>query len=172
MVISYSELVPPISIGLPNGTNIQAHTTGRVILYDKLVLERVMNLPGFKINLIYVSILSEKNNGTIVFEDDSCIIQERGTIKRIGLAKLMDDLYYLKLSQVKLCDSVHIVDSELSRLWNLRLGHLSDEKTKCLNKKYSYILVFDHVSCDVCHMEKQNKFSVVVSDSNAKPIFT
>lgn len=114
--VSYSELVPPIFVTLPNGTNIQAHTGGKVKLHDKLVLEKVLYLPGFNINVIYVSRLYEKNNSTIVFEDDSCTIQERGTMKNIGLAKMMDDLYYLKFGQVKLSDSTHVVDSYLSRL--------------------------------------------------------
>lgn len=92
-LVSYSELNIHISGGLPNGTNIQALTTGRVKLHDNLVLEKVLYLLGFNINLIYVSRFSEKNNCTIVFEDDSRIIHERGSMKKISLAKLMDDLY-------------------------------------------------------------------------------
>lgn len=93
-----------------------------------------------------------------MFKNDSCVIQERGTVRKIGLTNQLDGLYYLKLSQVKLSTNVHGIDIDHGRLWHLRLGHLSHDRTKCLNKKYNYIPIIALESYDVCHMEKQKKF--------------
>lgn len=75
-------------------------------------------------------------------------------MRKIGLSKQLDGLYYLKLSQVKLNASVHVANVDLSRLWNLRLIHLSHDKTKCLNKKHTYIPFLAKALCDVFHMAK------------------
>lgn len=92
-------------------------------------------------------------------------------MKRICLARLMDGLYYLKIGQVKLSASIHVVIEDLSRLWHLRLDHQSHDRTQCMNKKYSYIPVFTQVSCDVCHMEKQKKLHFALNNSNSKFVF-
>lgn len=121
------QVVPPINAGFLDKTNIQAHMIGKVKIHDKLVIDKVLYLPDFNVNLISVSRLSKDHNCMIVFEDDSFLIQKRGAIRKIGLTKKLDGLYYLKSSQVKMNASVHVIDTDPSRLWNLRLGHLSHE---------------------------------------------
>lgn len=144
---------------------------GKVKIHEKLVIDKVLYLPGFNVNLISVSRLSKDHNCMIMFEDDSCIIQERGTIRKIGLAKQLDGLYYLKSIQVKLSASVNAIDIDPSRLWHLRLGNLSHDRTKVLKKKYSYIPNLAKASCDVCHMKKINMKPYALSNFNVKHIF-
>ncbi|PNY10433.1 hypothetical protein L195_g013469 [Trifolium pratense] len=54
----------------------------------------------FNVNLIFVSRLAKGNNCVLSFENDSCIIQAKDTMRGIGLAKQLDGLYYLKPRQV------------------------------------------------------------------------
>ncbi|PNY16332.1 retrovirus-related Pol polyprotein from transposon TNT 1-94, partial [Trifolium pratense] len=82
---------------------------------------------------------------------------EKDTMRRIGLAKQLDGLYYWKLEQVSSIVRGNSVSVNSGRLWHLRLGHLSAERMKCLNKKFSYIPVLDHDPFDECHMAKQKK---------------
>lgn len=55
-------------------------------------------------------------------------------MRKIGLAKELNGLYYLKCSKVKINACVHSIDIDPSRLWNLRLGHLSHDRTRVLIK--------------------------------------
>lgn len=67
---------------MPNGTNIQAHMIGKVKIHDELIIDKVLDFPGFNVNLIFVLKLSKHHNHAIVFEADLCIIQEIGTMKK------------------------------------------------------------------------------------------
>jgi len=51
------------------------------------------------VNLISVSKLSKEQNYILQFEVDACIIQERNSLKRIGLAKEIHSLHYLKIDE-------------------------------------------------------------------------
>ncbi|XP_058776229.1 uncharacterized protein LOC131650541 [Vicia villosa] len=145
MVITKDQYNSLISLLERNNIDGAKHTSNMVIGESSSCYSA--GASGFNINLISVSKLSEQNNCTIVFEDDSCIVQERGTMKRIGLAKLKNGIYYLEFDQVKLNATVHVDSADVSRLWHLRLGHLSLDRTKCLNKTYGYVHDSDHVAC-------------------------
>jgi hypothetical protein len=168
---SYSNIVPPISVGLPNGNSVQAHIIGKVKICDELTIDRVLYLPDFNVNLMSVSRLAKQHACVISFENDLCIIQEKATMRKIGLAKQLDGLYYWKLRQVSSLVRSNVVSANNSRLWHLRLGHLSAERINCLNKKFNYIPVLDHVPCDECHMAKQKKLPFPISISHAKFVF-
>lgn len=64
-----------------------------------------------------------------LFKGDSYIIREKITVMKIRLSKLLGGLYYLKLSHVKLNASIHVIETDLSRLWNSTIGHLSHNRT-------------------------------------------
>ncbi|GAU31058.1 hypothetical protein TSUD_214940 [Trifolium subterraneum] len=172
--MSYTAVIPPISVGLPNGNKILAHVIGKVKLNDDLILDKVLYLLDFNVNLLSVSRLVKGNNCVLSFENASFTIQEKDNMRKIGLAKQSDGLYFLKPCQVSQSISVHSIDTSSNNsglLWHLRLGHLSFERIKCLNKRYSYIPALDHNPCDVCHMAKQKRLPFPVSNSNATSSF-
>lgn len=59
-----------------------------------------MYLPTFHINLISIKRLCESTNCQLSFEADSCVIQEKKTLRRISLAREIDALYYLEVDKV------------------------------------------------------------------------
>lgn len=63
------------------------------------------------------------------------LYRKRGTMWKIGLAKQLGGLYYLKPKHVNSSVSAHLISTDNSRLWHLRLGHLSYERIKCMNKR-------------------------------------
>ncbi|XP_045809708.1 uncharacterized protein LOC123904057 [Trifolium pratense] len=91
LFISYHEIVLPISVGLPNGNKIQAHIVGKVKLCDDLVIDKVLFLPDFSVNLLSVSSLVKQCDCTISIGHDLCIIQEKSNMKKIGLANQLED---------------------------------------------------------------------------------
>jgi hypothetical protein len=178
--ITYSE-IDPISVKLPNNNIVQAFCKGTMQLNEHLQIDDVLYLPDFAVNLISVSKLCKEQNCVVGFESDQCIIQENKDLRRIGLAKEMNGLYYLKAEKNKnkaaKVSSISASDSSPKNaipsgiLWHLRLGHLSHDRMQCLNKMYSYIPVSLHTACDVCQMARQKKLPFPVSKNNAKNMF-
>ena len=72
-------------------------------------------------NLISVSKLCREQNCKLQFEADMCIIQEKNTLRRIGLAKEKHGLYYLKTDER---NKVSI--SNISALVELHKEHVPD----------------------------------------------
>lgn len=52
----------PISVRLPNGTSVVANMTGRIKISDALVLQDVLYLPTFNLNLVSIPKLTSGNN--------------------------------------------------------------------------------------------------------------
>lgn len=176
--VSY-EKIKSISVTLPNGNSVEAHFTGKVQLSDNLLIENVLYLPQFSFNLISVSKLSEAMKCSLIFESHSCVIQEKNGLKKIGLAKQVDGLYYLEVRPglvrtVSNYFTAHSLNASVlpdSVLWHLRLGHLSQDRMLCLNKQYSYIPISNHTACDICHLSRQKRLSFPISNRNAKSVF-
>ena len=98
-------------------------------------------------------------------------------MRRIGLAKEIHGLYYLKtdgavsVSSVSASEQSHKEHVPDGVLWHLSLGHLSQDRMICMNNLYSYIPISSHTSCDVCQMCRQKKLPFPVSSNNAKAAF-
>jgi hypothetical protein len=156
---SYSK-IDSINVNLPNGSVIEACYRGQVKLFRDLSIDNVLYLPKFAVNLISVSKLCREQNCKLHFEADICIIQEKNTLRKIGLAEERGGLYYLKtderhqvsVSNVSAPMEVHNKHVPDGVLWHLRLGHLSHDRMLCMNKMYSYVPVSTHtvVMCVRC----------------------
>jgi len=127
-------------------------------LTKDLIIENVLYLPQFVVNLISVSTLCEEQDCILQFETNMCIIQERKGLRKIGSAEKKHGLYYLLIDdrQHEVSVSSVLVLEEPSKnnvpagvLWHLRLGHLSQDRMLSLNKVYSYIDVSLHTACDL-----------------------
>lgn len=85
-------------------------------------------------------------------------------LKKIGLAKELDSLYYLEAQRnnnVGLVSSVFVNKKSDKNvlvpprvLWQLRLGHLSHDRMECMNKMYGYVPTSVHTTCDVCQQSR------------------
>ena len=142
---------------------MQAFCKGKVKINEHLQIDNVLYLPDFVVNLIYVSKLCKEQDCIMCFETDQCIIHEKKDLRRIGLAKEVNGLYYLKaeknknkaakVSIISASDSLskHVIPPGI--LWHLRLGHLS------------------HTTCNVCQMARQKRLPFSVSKNNVKAMF-
>jgi hypothetical protein len=140
--------IEPISVNLPNGNTTEANCRGQIRLTQELSIDNVLYLPQFAVNLISVSKLIKEHNCILQFEADKCTIQERNTLRKIGLAEERNGLYYLKtdaenhqvsVSSVSASEKLHKEHVPDGVLWHLRLGHLSKDRMTCMNKVYSYM---------------------------------
>ena len=88
--------IKPVSIRLPNGSQVMTHITGIVCFSSTFVLHNVLYLPSFSFNLISVSKLTSSLNCTLSFSDKHCDIQDRTSLMKIGAAEVVDGLYVMK----------------------------------------------------------------------------
>ena len=91
---NYTE-IEPVRVNLPNGSTIEAYCRGQVKLSTDLIIDNVLYLPHFSVNLIYVSKLCEEHDCILQFEANICIIQERKGLRKTGSTEKRHGLYYL-----------------------------------------------------------------------------
>lgn len=77
-----------------NGSNVMAHYAGIVEFSPTLLLTNVLFLPQFTFNLVSVSKLTKSLYCCLIFHSHMCY-------QVIGLAKLIDGLYYMHFPQMK-----------------------------------------------------------------------
>lgn len=63
-------------VNLPNDSTIQVKFVEKCFLTPTVVLKRVLYVPDFKFNLLYVSRLIAKNNCAIKFLSTFCAVQD------------------------------------------------------------------------------------------------
>ena len=88
--------IDPISVNLPNGNIVQAFCKGKVKISENLQIDDVLYLPNFAVDLISISKLCKEQACIVTFETNQCIVHARKDLRRIGLAKEVNGLYYLK----------------------------------------------------------------------------
>lgn len=152
---SYHNIVP-ISVTLPNGSQLSASISGFVKLTPSLTLHNVLYIPSFNVNLISVAKLSQSNNCFIQFTANSCSIMQNPSMETIGIADLQYGLYVLHSNVFHAsCNSVSTNDGDI---WHMRLGHPSHKGLQTIAKVFPFVSCNDNVSpCDSCHFAKQRK---------------
>lgn len=97
-------------------------------------------------------------------------------MRKISLDNQVDGWYYLQADRRK-TDSTNslIVSNKFSIfigvIWNLRLGHISYNRMKYLNRQYSYIPGATHNACDFCQLSLQKNLPCPSYLNNASDIF-
>ncbi|KOM48619.1 hypothetical protein LR48_Vigan07g232300 [Vigna angularis] len=81
-------------ITLANGSKVSSKGIGHVSLSPSLNLQSVLFVPNCPFNLISLSQLTKSLNCSITFDNNSFVIQERGTGKRIGEGYESGGLYH------------------------------------------------------------------------------
>ena len=72
--LAKGEAINPIHVDLPNGDSNVANIQGNVCLASNINLHRVLYIPGFSCNLIFVSQLTRELNSIMIFKKDVCVI--------------------------------------------------------------------------------------------------
>lgn len=117
------------SVSLPTGTDIKIAGIGQIRLNDYLILNNVLYIPDFRLNLLSISQLTHDLGCRVSFEEDSCMIQDTTKGLMIGQGERISNLYVLEgeslnaSGTVPAKSSINIVVDTL--LWHNRLGHSS-----------------------------------------------
>ena len=149
-----------ISVSLPTGLGVQIIGIGQVKLNESMILNNVLFIPDFRLNLLSVSQLTKDLGFRVAFDDDSYVIQDLTKGLTIGQGEEIQNLYVLdraSLGRSTLITSPFytniVVDASL---WHHRLGHPSIQKLDSIanvlglsqrNKTLSH--------CAICPLAKQ-----------------
>lgn len=151
---SYHNIVP-ISVTLPNGSQLSASISGSVKLTPSLTLHNVLYIPSFNVNLISVAKLSQSNNCSVQFNSNSCSIMQNPSMETIGIADLQNGLYVLHSNLSP--PSCNFVSTD-GNIWHMRPGHPSHKGLQTIAEIFPFVSCNDNVSpCDSCHFAKQRK---------------
>ena len=104
------------------------------------------------------------------------------SLKTIGLAKMQDRLYILRIPSyqklqikpIKYAHTINIVNvsaSDLETLWYFRLGHVSNKRIDVIMTKFPFVKYNKFIVCDVCYFAKQKRLSFPISTSKSKKCF-
>ena len=159
-------------VSLPNGSRVSVAAVGSVSLSASLILQNVLYIPDFKVNLLSVPALLSNSNYSLTFTPDHCLVQDLSISGVIGKANLFEGLYVLQQvpttapatgSSVSFSfPSVHAVSIHT---WHARFGHLSNKILSHIASNRSLQinsrLVSDCTSCTVCPLAKLRRLSFV-----------
>ncbi|KAG7574150.1 Integrase catalytic core [Arabidopsis suecica] len=148
------------SVTLPTGFGVKITGIGTVQLNEFLILNNVLYIPDFRLNLLSISQLTKDLGYRVTFDEDSCIIQDHIKGLMIGKGEQISNLYVLDVHSIK--DSKDqkrtfstniVVDSSL---WHSRLGHPSVATSNIVTD----VLGFNQRNkrsfhCTVCPLAKQ-----------------
>ncbi|CAA7029149.1 unnamed protein product [Microthlaspi erraticum] len=121
------------SVTLPTGLGVQIAGIGRIKMSDYMILNNVLYIPDFRLNLLSISQLTKDLGYRISFDHSSCVIQDPIKGLMIAQGEEISNLYVLDVSSLLKTSSLNtsfctniVADSAL---WHNRLGHPSDYKT-------------------------------------------
>ena len=154
--------INPISVKLPNGNQVIANYSGSVFLNQNHVIDNVLYIPNFTFNLLSVAKLIDNLSCVITFDSSGCHIQDKNSLKMIGLTEMQDRLYILRIPshqnlQIKPVKSPHITNtvnfttSDLENLWHFRLGLASNKYIDVIKNKFPFIKYNKSFVCEFCH---------------------
>ncbi|XP_019450585.1 PREDICTED: uncharacterized protein LOC109352859 [Lupinus angustifolius] len=159
--------IKPVTIKLPNGSIVSAKYSGIVKFSEHLLLHKVLFVLEFKFNLISIHKLASDLNCRVIFDDSQCMNQDINTLKMIGHAKVMKNLYILgtpsqpTLKKPSLVNSVYRISA--FDLWHYRLGHPSVDVLQHICKDFSYVYFDAKKIYEFCHLAKQTKLPFPIS---------
>ncbi|KAJ0534888.1 putative RNA-directed DNA polymerase [Helianthus annuus] len=164
-VVDVSEF--DIKVGHPNGTSIKVLKIGNIKLMGDIILKDVFYVPGYHVNLLSVHRLARDNGVEVVFNEDSCVLQDFKSKKILVTGSQDSGLYLVGKhgNSVNVCFNSFVKAS----LWHSRLGHPSDQVLAVLKDNFDVKSV-EHGPCDVCHRAKQIRVPFPISDHKTKSV--
>ncbi|XP_075499123.1 uncharacterized protein LOC142537497 [Primulina tabacum] len=164
------------TVGLPNGSKILISKTGSIALTDSIMLDKVLQIPDFRFNLLSVSRLTKELQCYVTFYPTFCLFQDLKTGQIMGIGKERNGLYHLENTSsphsgfysfshfptsrfepqchTLTLDSTLVCSSVNNSLWHQRLGHISVDRMKLL----PFISTCDSMPhCSICPQSKQTR---------------
>ena len=159
--------IQPIPISLPNGTHTLAAKKGMVTLGQGGSLKDVLLVHELYCNILSVAELCKDLKCTVIFFDDSYVLQDHTSRTPIGVGEQRDGVYYyLGASKKK-----HQVNAVGTRsLWHHRFGHPSHEAMSVFFRNLR-IRGGNKDVCDICFKAKQTRSRFIISNNKASALF-
>lgn len=160
------------SVTLLTGQNITIKGIGQIRLNEYLLLNNVLYIPDFRLNLLSISHLTKDLGCRVMFDHSSCLIQDPikglmiGQGEEIANLYVMDGAFTMDHATLKTLPSINVVVD--NSLWHSRLGHPAMDIiyliTDVLGIKQKNKGVFH---CSICPLAKQ-KHIPYVSNNNIR----
>jgi hypothetical protein len=103
-LFTYSRPVIGRTVELLNGSITQVTHIGRVHLSSDLILDNVLCVPYFRLNLISISKLASDSSCITIFLSQFCVIQDLRSGKMIGTGIEREGLYFLDQAKKGTCN--------------------------------------------------------------------
>jgi len=180
--------IKPVYVTFPNNTIVVIDQAGTIIFSPQFYLTNVLYSSTFKLNLMFVAKVCQSLSCVFHFSNKQCIIQDKTSLKMIGLASQQDGLYKFHSSNLAsinsisstinvpctsvstvTCNSSHYI--HVKALWHFRLGHLSHQRMDKMSFWYSSIINDNKARCDICQFAKQKHVPFTSSLSHASSNF-
>ncbi|KAL8133051.1 hypothetical protein AgCh_008493 [Apium graveolens] len=151
-------------ITIPDGRQIPIVHTGSVTVHPGLVLHNVLHIPQFQFNLLSVQRICKDLNSTVVFNGNTCFLQDH-LLKEspILLGKFQGGLYSTSVvhDAEVLSKSSFLSFKDDIRLWHLRLGHVPFTRMKHISGLSNVKDSTSNFICQICPLARQarNSFS-------------
>ncbi|KAL3361044.1 hypothetical protein AABB24_014119 [Solanum stoloniferum] len=191
---TFIPLSPSLLIRLPNSFKVKVTHIGSVPLFPNLLLQNVLFVPSFRVNLIFVYHFCKQFCCNLIFSVASCLMQGPSVKTPLVLGKAKDGIYLLEPSiecsfvsassfnfsseSSNLTSSYISVSSPLSisvksqsdvQIWHKILGHMPFDSMKNISLSTSQSH-FDCI-CDICPLARQTKLPFSFSYIKTKGIF-
>ena len=136
------------NITLADGSQTQAKGIGKANPLPSVPLDSVLFIPNCPFSLVSVRRLCRSLNCLVTFDEESVILQDRGTGRTIGTGRESQGLYHLSLPTPVSCSAV---DDPL--LIHSRLGHPSLNKFR----KMVPSITMSSLECASCQLGKHTR---------------
>jgi len=151
--------IPSVVVDLPNGAKTVATKQGTSLLGKNLVLKHTLLVPSLRCNLLSVSRICKDLNCTVLFDENTCILQDRTTRIPIGMGKQRHGVYYFQGTQEK---EERVCTAMARQLWHYRMGHPSKRAMPTTMRFSSSDQNFDKY-CETCMRAKQTRIKFALS---------
>ncbi|KAJ0799264.1 putative RNA-directed DNA polymerase [Helianthus annuus] len=151
----------------PNGTKAKVSKIGNIKLAENVILTDVFYVPTYSVNLLSVYKLSRDNQITVVFNQNTCTLQDSKSGRILVTGKQDNGLYFIN----KGGNSVNFCFNSLnnSNLWHSRLGHPADQVLSVLKNDLGIVDVTKQ-TCETCHRAKQVRSPFPLSEHKSKGV--
>ncbi|XP_009593383.2 uncharacterized protein [Nicotiana tomentosiformis] len=85
----------PLLVALSNGYKVKVTEIDSVALTSQITLHKVLFVPAFKFNLIFISSMTTHLNSLIAFTASSCLLQDLSMKRPLVIGKIKGGLYLL-----------------------------------------------------------------------------
>ena len=166
---TYSPCPSNKKISTADGSLITVAGEGNIQISPSMTLNNVLHIPKLSTSLISIQKLTKDLSCNVIFDNNSCVFQDKNSGRTIGNAREWNGLYYfdnqnLLNNNISLFSESTKTNKEKVFLYHCRLGHPSFRVMKQLFPSFFKNLDVESLCCEVCELAKHKRVSFPVSN--------